>query len=132
MGQLLGDVDLEGDAYMERCLGDTSALVYSVSERVSEVPHSSSYPWPLQCSWPRGTLREESERETSLFSLRCYRETSQAAEICLEIFLGDMQDLGADHECCFKSHSLLPLSKAGVWARSPQQHRTLPLQLVIF
>ena len=64
-------------------------MAYSVSARLQEVSYSSSYPWLLQCSWHRGTLREESEQKTSLFSLRRYRETSQAGEIWLEISLGE-------------------------------------------
>lgn len=89
VGKLLGDVYLEGGAYIERCLGGTSALAYSASVRLREVPSSSSYVWPLQCSWHRGTLTEQSEQDTGVFSLRCYKDTSQAGEIWLEISLGE-------------------------------------------
>lgn len=89
VGKLLGGVYMEGDADIGRCLGGTSASAYSASVRLREVPRSSSYVWPLQCSWRRGTLTEQSEQDTGVFSLRCYKDTSQAGEIWLEISLGE-------------------------------------------
>ena len=126
VGKLTGDANLEGDACMERCLGGTSALVYSVRARLREAPHSSSYLWPLQCSWHRGTLREASEQETCLFSLWCYREACQAGEIWLEIYLerGFLADA-----------SSWGMSMSVAWRAIfsfPQQRHTLHLQLVIF